>query len=378
MYKVYLYLYAFVVAVFLSSCSQLTKATDIITNPTPREVYQREFKEDTLRYSFWESSFKNAMQDSLSIRLPYVEHGFYYTNNNEAYSYNMNLQQGEQFHLKVNTDTLKTKIFIDLFKKTTDSLKPYVFVERSELQEKQFTYTVKETGDYKIIVQPEIDANTAFALKVYRTPLFYFPVTGKGNAAIQSFWGARRDGGKRSHEGLDIFADRGTPVVAATDGWISSTGNRGLGGKQVWLREGLWGSSLYYAHLDSIAVSKGMRVKTGDTLGFVGNTGNARTTPPHLHFGIYKRYGAVNPLPFVFEGIEPQNPSKEGGIESENIVVKSSKANLRNSAFVKAEKTGEAKRKDTLKLLGETTDWLHIKTKDNLNAFIHKSLVEAI
>ena len=58
--------------------------------------------------------------------------------------------------------------------------------------------------------------------------------------------------------------------------------------------------SLYYAHLDSQAVSSGMRVEIGDTLGFVGNTGNARTTPPHLHFGVYRRgEGPVDPYWFV-------------------------------------------------------------------------------
>jgi hypothetical protein len=56
---------------------------------------------------------------------------------------------------------------------------------------------------------------------------------------------------------------------------------------------------LYYAHLDEQLVSDGQRVRRGDTIGLVGNTGNAATTSPHLHFGIYAPGGAVNPLPFV-------------------------------------------------------------------------------
>ena len=73
-----------------------------------------------------------------------------------------------------------------------------------------------------------------------------------------------------------------------------------VGGKVVWLRD-TFGNSLYYAHLDSQAVSSGMRVDVGDTLGFVGNTGNARTTPPHLHFGVYRRgEGPVDPYWFVY------------------------------------------------------------------------------
>lgn len=58
------------------------------------------------------------------------------------------------------------------------------------------------------------------------------------------------------------------------------------GGKVVWMRDEARGMSLYYAHLDSQHVAAGAYVRPGDTLGFVGKTGNARTTPPHLHFGI--------------------------------------------------------------------------------------------
>ncbi len=70
-----------------------------------------------------------------------------------------------------------------------------------------------------------------------------------------------------------------------------------MGGKQVWLRDGIFEKTIYYAHLDSIVTSEGKRVKLGDTIGFVANTGNAKTTA--LHLGIYKTNGAVNPLSFI-------------------------------------------------------------------------------
>ena len=57
--------------------------------------------------------------------------------------------------------------------------------------------------------------------------------------------------------------------------------------------------TLYYAHLDKQLVAEGQFVKKGETIGLVGNTGNARTTPAHLHFGVYTFGGAVDPLPFV-------------------------------------------------------------------------------
>jgi hypothetical protein len=125
-----------------------------------------------------------------------------------------------------------------------------------------------------------------------------FPVAGK-KASIASFWGDVRDGGKRKHEGIDIFAKKGTPVVAICDGIVTSTGNTPRGGKTIWVQSLKHTWTAYYAHLDVQKVKVGQFVKKGQTIGTVGNTGNARTTPPHLHFGIYTWWGAVNPLPYV-------------------------------------------------------------------------------
>jgi hypothetical protein len=118
--------------------------------------------------------------------------------------------------------------------------------------------------------------------------------------AIQSVFGVERDGGARSHDGVDIFARRGTPVLAAAPGRAYRIGITNLGGKVVWVRDDVHNARLYYAHLDSQTVVNGQRIEIGDTLGFVGNTGNARTTPPHLHFGVYRSgQGATDPVPFL-------------------------------------------------------------------------------
>ena len=114
--------------------------------------------------------------------------------------------------------------------------------------------------------------------------------------AIQSRWGAPRDGGARRHEGIDVFAPRGTPVLAGAAGRVSRVQETPIGGRVVWLQTDA--GSLYYAHLDRPLVAAGDRVGAGDTLGTVGNTGNAAATPPHLHFGIYAPR-AIDPEPFV-------------------------------------------------------------------------------
>lgn len=125
-----------------------------------------------------------------------------------------------------------------------------------------------------------------------------FPVAGK-KSIIGSFWGAARDGGKRKHEGIDIFARKGTAVVAVSDGIIVSRGTTPRGGKILWLQSTSHPISAYYAHLDQHKVKTGEFVRKGQVIGTVGNTGNAKYTPAHLHFGIYKYTGAVNPLPYV-------------------------------------------------------------------------------
>ena len=127
------------------------------------------------------------------------------------------------------------------------------------------------------------------------------PVEGVRVRQVADTWGAPRSGG-RKHEGQDIFAERGTPIFSATDGYMLSAGEGGLGGKKIFVL-GAGGRRYYYAHLDAFAedLSAGDRVTTQTLLGFVGNTGNAATTPPHLHFGVYGSGGALNPLPLITE-----------------------------------------------------------------------------
>lgn len=125
-----------------------------------------------------------------------------------------------------------------------------------------------------------------------------FPVAGS-KSNIGSFWGDGRDAGKRKHEGIDIFAKKGTEVIAVCNGTIVSAGNGGIGGKTIMLRADDHSWSAYYAHLDNQLVYEGQAVNKGDVIGTVGNTGNAKYTASHLHFGIYTTAGAIDPLPYV-------------------------------------------------------------------------------
>jgi hypothetical protein len=123
------------------------------------------------------------------------------------------------------------------------------------------------------------------------------PGSGFAVSTISSGFGAPRDGGARDHHGIDIFRPRGTPVVAAADG-VVSLDETPRGGRVVWLRDARMRRNIYYAHLDNWAVTSGALVRAGDVLGYIGNTSNARTTPPHRHFGVYER-GPTDPVPYL-------------------------------------------------------------------------------
>ena len=358
----------------LSGCSEVRKVTDAIIKPTAREVYARELKDQPEALNDWQNAYQLALRDSLEINLPYGEKGNFIGTKNTSYSYNFTLEKGKKINVEVAGDTVNQLVFIDLF-----ILKDGKFVlEKSNEKETAILeFIPKESGTFKLVVQPELYAKRDFFLKLDVNPVYGFPVAGKENAAIQSFWGNERDAGKRQHEGIDIFASKGTPVVAVSDGSISSTRNQGIGGKQVWLRTSLMGNSLYYAHLDSVAVQDGDKVKTGDTLGFVGNTGNAKFTPPHLHFGIYQGYGgAVNPLPFVFktEALKGSQFPKKYKTSQTRIV--SQKALVRKGPSTAYAKIGELKAGDSLFILGQSKEWLHILMPQSKKGFLHSSLVK--
>lgn len=124
------------------------------------------------------------------------------------------------------------------------------------------------------------------------------PVEGVARSQLADTWGGQRSEG-RSHEGIDIFAPRGTPVRSATRGIVVRKGWNRLGGKTVSVF-GPAGWFHYYAHLeDWDAPSTGDWVEAGTVLGYVGDSGNAQGTPPHLHYGIYEAGGARNPYPLL-------------------------------------------------------------------------------
>lgn len=128
---------------------------------------------------------------------------------------------------------------------------------------------------------------------------YHFPVIGK--VWYDDSFGADREGGARRHEGTDLFGKEGTPIINICGGIIEQLGWNRLGGERVGLR-GDDGNYYYYAHLQYIApeLVKGKRIEAGDPIGGMGHTGDALTTPDHLHLGIELPNGQwINPYPFL-------------------------------------------------------------------------------
>ena len=135
---------------------------------------------------------------------------------------------------------------------------------------------------------------------------YAFPVAGQASAA-DSYGGYRGDVPGNWHHGDDIFARLGTPVVAVADGSLNRVGWQRLGGWRLWVRDHNR-NQFYYAHLSAYSplALHSKFVKKGDVIGFIGNSGDAFTTPPHLHFEIHPHQllrlhynGAVNPKPYI-------------------------------------------------------------------------------
>jgi len=146
---------------------------------------------------------------------------------------------------------------------------------------------------------------------------FVFPV-GEPHTFGDSFGAPRMlgTGFEHAHQGTDILAPTGTPLLAAERGLITKMGADVLGGTKIWVK-GESGTYYYYAHLSAFAegMSDGKLVEAGDVIGFVGDTGNARGGVPHLHFEIHPDGGAaVNPYPLlkVVDDLSRQARAREG------------------------------------------------------------------
>ncbi len=133
------------------------------------------------------------------------------------------------------------------------------------------------------------------------------PVKKENLKRMASGFGWREDPftkARKKHKGMDFTAPRGTPIYATGNGRVTRADNKSAGyGKHIRIDHG-YGYTTLYAHLSRYNVRKGQKIKRGDLIGFVGNTG--RSQAPHLHYEVHKNGKAINPINFYYGNLSPE------------------------------------------------------------------------
>ncbi|MGQ0702703.1 MAG: peptidoglycan DD-metalloendopeptidase family protein [Gemmatimonadales bacterium] len=272
----------------------------LFRSPSPSERYAASLEKAGLLTSAlgqdWIRAGEGALASPMVVNLPVRETGYFPAEPASAVGYRLELVRGRILLIEIAFASERpAQLFVDLFR-----LRPGEEPDRVAWLPPDSTvlrYEVRRDGDYLLRLQPELLRSGRYTVVQRTVASLRFPVPGLGAGAILSGFGALRDAGRREHEGVDIFAERGTPAIAVASG-TAFAGLNQLGGNVVWLEDAGRRRTFYYAHLDRWAREGSSKVLPGDTVGFIGNTGNALTTRPHLHFGIYEN-GPVDPLPFL-------------------------------------------------------------------------------
>lgn len=386
-------LLAFVLLVILLRCATTSlpklsfpNVPELFAPATPREAYEKELRKTKLDQTeigqAWREAGERALSDSLTVGLPFRETGVFPAEAPLAHSYRVRVPAGRRLVVRVSTPPADSagRLFVDLFQiRENGKPKHLGFAQKGAA----LSCEVAEETTLLLRLQPELSTPAkarAFTILLESQPLLSFPVAGRGYSSLISFWGAPRDGGRRLHEGVDIAAPRGTPVLAAADGIVTQVTTNRLGGLVVYQQDTEHAMTLYYAHLHKQLARPGQRVKRGDTLGLVGNTGNAITTGPHLHFGVYPNYqGAADPLPFVDpRGSQPApvtaNTRRLGGY----MRTAPSWMALRKSPKTTGSAALNLPKNTVLRPLAATQGWYRVALPDGTLGYVQAAQLQAL
>ena len=376
----------FAVAALLgtAACGAETALRDVLTpSLTPHERYAKRLRDAGLDSTAlgreWMTAAERAVSQPVAVALPFRETGYLSPTEAPAVGYRFFLRRGQKLDIRLEAaDTAGAKLFVDLYHDPADSANPLDHVESADLDEPVIEYEARRDGDYLLRLQPELLRGGRYTLTLRSGASLAFPVSGRDSRAAKSFFGAERDGGLRDHHGIDIFAPRGTPVLAASEGVVRNVGTTSRGGKVVWVFDVKRSQSIYYAHLDSQMARPGALVRIGDTLGLVGNTGNARSTPPHLHFGIYRRgEGPVDPFPFVHQmNVAPARVVADLSELGEWVRTSAPLVSLRSAPLDGAPLVARLPRYTVVRIEGASGSWYRARLPDGATGWLAARFAE--
>ncbi len=322
---------------------------------------------------FVENSQK-ALSQALVVSIPYSE--MFYVDHAEpdAFGYRFELKKGQKVKIKSEiTSKDSLKVFMDVFRIRDTLNTSWYRIASTSKDSLYIEFVARMNAEYILRIQPELLCDIQCFLKIEKESSLGFPVIGTNKSAIQSFFGDPRDGGRREHHGVDIFASRHTDIIASANGYVGRTGNRGIGGRHVWIYYPELAAHCYYAHLETVVVKSGMKIKAGTKLGTVGNSGNARFTPPHLHFGVYQSgFGPIDPYYYIAtEYIKANDDPIDMDWIGQNMRTKSKPTIIKSNDqdFIVEKNTN-------LKVYAINTNKYRVRLPDGITGFIHKSDVE--
>ncbi|MNK44413.1 Murein DD-endopeptidase MepM [compost metagenome] len=323
----------------------------------------------------WITKANSLLQSASGIKVPYKETGYFAADKVDGASFRFKLERGQLLTAKLSKQSIHNfAIYMDIWEqKENGEFKVLAFADSlgGDLQ-----LEANRSGDYLLRLQPELLGSGSYTLELSLGPSLAFPLKAANRRLIQSFYGVGRDNNTRKHEGIDIFSPLRTPVVAVSEGTVTRVNENNLGGKVVWFRPKGKDYTLYYAHLDEQTVVDGQEVVLGDTLGLMGNTGNARTTAPHLHFGIYTNNGAIDPLPFV-DPLIPLVPNISSDITKLNSTMRTLNKSVGISENQQLASTETLKQHTVVRVLAASSNYYKIALPNGKLGYIpSKSLVE--
>ena len=381
----FIYIAYSILLLLAASCSSKQTLRGVFNkNLTPYEKYAAKLKDakldETALGQEWLQAGEKALQDSITVSLPFKETGYFAAEEPRALGYRIAAKRGERIVVNLEVQAREqVQMFMDLFEAPAAPSEEPSRVASADTAHSTLHYEVDEDLQHILRVQPELLRSGQYTITIQAEPTLAFPVQGKSSRNISSIWGDPRDGGARLHEGVDIFAARGTPALAAAEGIVTRVNETPRGGKVVWVSDIGRRQNLYYAHLDSQLVSPGQRVQTGDTLGLIGNTGNAITTKPHLHFGIYRSgRGATDPFPYLYEPVEKvPDVTIDAALVGNWARVAAKAANIRRQPSTQSAIYATLPQHTPLLVTGGASDWYRVALPNGTEAYIAGSLVEA-
>lgn len=374
----------FLPLLLLAGCESARTLRQTVLGATPHERYAASLRDAGLHETAlgrrWIEAGEQALHQSNIAVLPFHEVRFVGADEPTAVAYRFTVLRGQRVHVTVDAVVDEpTRVFLDLFEPPRGTNERARHVAAAEEGALAVEYEPRSDTELVLRIQPELLRTIRFGVEVRAAPTLAFPVQGLDTRAVGSRFGAPRDGGIRAHHGVDIFAPRGTPVLAASDGFVRRAGTNRLGGNVVWLSDSERGVSHYYAHLDTQLVQAGMHVRAGDTLGLVGNTGNARTTRPHLHFGLYAgRGGPVDPWPFLYQSstAPPRLTADTARLGGWSRSSSAQTLNLRDAPNQGASVTARLARHTPLRVLGASGSWFRVALPDGSTGYVAAALTE--